>query len=205
VTAWKLPPCCSEARVENHQPHRATTRHGERRHRRAPGLGHGGRLVASGRSTPVRDRNAAFGGSQRTPCQRQIRIVRREHDAGIDAPGLAVHAVPRVSEQDSTASSIETVSRTPNSCGRCWMGQPVVVYEVLCDNLHEDDIAVPRTLFLQLRDAASRSGADPERLAPLLLCRLNPQADPHTLGGGRRSARRFSGRLDLLASLGPEV
>jgi hypothetical protein len=82
--------------------------------------------------------------------------------------GGAVEAVVRACEEELWASSIEPVSRTPESVRSLLdAGEDVVAYEILCDNLYEDDIPVPRPLLLALSGAVSRAGVDPGRLAPL--------------------------------------
>jgi len=74
----------------------------------------------------------------------------------------AIEAVLRASESDLRASSIEPVSRTPETVRSLLdAGEEGVAYEILCDNLYEDDIAVPRPLLLDLRDCAQRVGANP--------------------------------------------
>lgn len=87
----------------------------------------------------------------------------------MDALALAVEAVLLASEQDLLTSSIEPVSRTPETVRSLLnAGEPEVAYEILCDNLYEDDISVARHLLLQLREVAIGLGADSKRLAPLL-------------------------------------
>lgn len=81
----------------------------------------------------------------------------------------AVDAVLRACEDELTASSVEPVSRTPETVRSLLRaGEDVIAYEVLCDNLYEDDVRVHRPLLLGLADAAKQAGVDPGRLAPLL-------------------------------------
>lgn len=100
--------------------------------------------------------------------------MRHERDTCLRHPvpvtdlGDAVEAVLRACEEELRDSSIEPVSRTPESVRSLLdAGEDVVAYEILCDNLYEDDIQVPRPLLLHLSDAAGRAGVDPGRLAPL--------------------------------------
>ena len=82
--------------------------------------------------------------------------------------GDAAEAVVRACEAELRASSIEPVRRTPESV-RSFLdaGEDVVAYEILCDNLYEGDVQVPRRLLLALSDTVDRAGVDPGRLARL--------------------------------------
>ena len=83
--------------------------------------------------------------------------------------GNAVESVLRACEGDLRASSIEPVSRTPETVQSLLdAGEDEVAFEILCDNLYEDDIEVPRSLLLAMSEAAERVGASPGRIAPLL-------------------------------------
>lgn len=82
--------------------------------------------------------------------------------------GDAVDAVVRACEAELRASSIAPVSRTPESVRSLLdAGEDVVAYEILCDNLYEDDVQVPRPVLVALSDAVDRAGVDPGRLAAL--------------------------------------
>lgn len=73
----------------------------------------------------------------------------------MDALGRGVSAVLRLSEQALLASSIEPVSRSPETVRSLLdAGEPVVAYEILCDNLYEDDIAVLSAPATEMQQAA---------------------------------------------------
>lgn len=81
----------------------------------------------------------------------------------------AIGAVLRACEAPLRASTIEPVSRTPETLQSLLdAGEDEVAFEVLCDNLYEDDIEVPHSLLTALSDAAKRAGASPGRIDPLL-------------------------------------
>lgn len=81
----------------------------------------------------------------------------------------AIGVVLRACEGPLCASAIEPVSRTPDTVQSLLnAGEDMVAFEVLCDNLYEDDIEAPRSLLLDLSGAAARVGASPGRIEPLL-------------------------------------
>jgi hypothetical protein len=81
----------------------------------------------------------------------------------------AISAVVRACDAQLRASTIEPVSRTPETVQSLLdAGEDGVAFEILCDNLHEDDIEVPRALLLDLGDAAQRVGSGTRRIEPLL-------------------------------------
>lgn len=81
----------------------------------------------------------------------------------------AIEAILRARESELHASPTEPVSRTPETVRSLLdAGEDVVAYEILCDNLDEEDIDVPRSLLLDLSDSAQRVGASPGRIEPLL-------------------------------------
>ncbi|MCM0622873.1 hypothetical protein [Nocardioides bruguierae] len=81
----------------------------------------------------------------------------------------AIEAVLWASASDLHASSIDSVSRTPETVrSLLGAGEESLAYETLCDNLHEDDIAVPRPLLVDLRDSAQNVGVDPGRVDALM-------------------------------------
>jgi hypothetical protein len=82
---------------------------------------------------------------------------------------VMVETVLRATEHALGASTIEPVTRTPETVRSLLRaGEDAIGYEILCENLYEDDIAVERRLLLQLRDAAQKAGADPKHVDPLL-------------------------------------
>ena len=88
------------------------------------------------------------------------------HPPSVTALGEVVEAVLRACEEDLLGSSIETLWTTPESVRSLLdTGEDVVAYEILCDNLYEDDIEIPPTVLLRLRDAVEQVGADTRRLA----------------------------------------
>ena len=81
----------------------------------------------------------------------------------------AIAAVLRAWEGPLRASSIQPVSRTPETVQSLLdAGEAVVAFEILCDNVYESDVEVPSSLLLDLSGAAARAGADPGRIGPLL-------------------------------------
>jgi hypothetical protein len=81
----------------------------------------------------------------------------------------AVTAVLDAASGNLAASAHEPVARTPETVASLLhAGEDVVAYEVLCDNLYEDDITVPRALLVTLRDAVKQVSADPARVDALL-------------------------------------
>lgn len=88
---------------------------------------------------------------------------------GMDELTAAVASVLHATHQDLADSSIETVSRTPETVQSLLdAGESGVAYEILCDNLYEDDIPAPRDLLLRLRQEVSVAGLDASRVAALL-------------------------------------
>ena len=87
----------------------------------------------------------------------------------MDVLTAAVAAVLLATQQDLMNSPIEPVSQTPETVRSLLnAGEPAVAYEILCDNLYEDDISVPRHLLQQLQQAVGDVGVDPSRVAMLL-------------------------------------
>ena len=83
--------------------------------------------------------------------------------------GDSSRAVLHACEVQLRASTIEPVSRTPKTVRSLLdAGEDVGAFEILCGNLPEDDIEVPRCLLLDLSDATQRVGASPGRIEPLL-------------------------------------
>ena len=81
----------------------------------------------------------------------------------------AIEAVLRACDAQLRAPAIETVNRTPeNVRALLGAGEDGVAFEILCENLYEDDIEVPRSLLLDLNEAAQRVGAAPGYIEPLL-------------------------------------
>lgn len=91
------------------------------------------------------------------------------HDRAMDGLTAAVAAVLQATADDLANSSIEPVSRTSESVQSLLdAGEPGVAYEILCDNLYEDDIPAPRQLLVQLQREAVVAGMDGGRAAVLL-------------------------------------
>ena len=87
----------------------------------------------------------------------------------MDGLTAAVAAVLQATIEDLANSSIEPVSRTPESVHSLLdAGEPGVAYEILCDNLYEDNIPAPRHLLVQLQREAVAAGMDGGRVAALL-------------------------------------
>ena len=87
----------------------------------------------------------------------------------MDALTAAVAALLRATQEDLVNSSIEPVSRTPESVRSLLdAGESGVAYEILCDNLYEDDIPVPRELLVRLHAEVTAAGLDAERVVVLL-------------------------------------
>ncbi len=81
----------------------------------------------------------------------------------------AIEAVLRSCGDRLAASTLETVRRTPATVRSLLaVGEDALAYEALCDNVFEDAVPVPRPLLLDLRAAAVRAGADPDRTDCLL-------------------------------------
>lgn len=81
----------------------------------------------------------------------------------------AIEAVLRACEGPLRASTIEPVSQTPDTVRSLLnAGETVLAFEILCDNLYEDDIEAPGFLLLDLSGAAARAGASLGRIEPLL-------------------------------------
>lgn len=83
--------------------------------------------------------------------------------------GSAIEAILRACDRALRASTIESLTRTPEAV-RVLLdaGEDVVAYEILCNNLYEDDVEVPRALLLALGEAAHRAGASARHIEPLL-------------------------------------
>lgn len=91
------------------------------------------------------------------------------HPLRVTELAVAIDAVLRECESELRGSSIETVSSTPETVQSLLdAGEDVVAYEILCDNLQEDGVEVPRAGLLDLRDEAQRVGASSRRIQPLL-------------------------------------
>jgi hypothetical protein len=91
------------------------------------------------------------------------------HDRAMDGLTTAVAAVLQATAGDLANSSIEPVSRTPESVQSLLdAGEPGVAYEILCDNLFEDHISAPRHLLVQLQREAVIAGVDGGWVAALL-------------------------------------
>jgi hypothetical protein len=87
----------------------------------------------------------------------------------MDALTAAVAAVLEATHEDLANSSIEPVSRTPESVRSLLdAGEPGVAYETLCDNLYEDHIPAPRELLVQLQREVGAAGMDAGRVDALL-------------------------------------
>ena len=91
------------------------------------------------------------------------------HDVSVSELGDVVAAVVAATSSGLAASQHEPVARTPETVTSLLRaGEDVVAYEVLCDNLYEDDIKVSAELLADLRSAVRRVGADPARVQTLL-------------------------------------
>jgi hypothetical protein len=81
----------------------------------------------------------------------------------------AVESVLQATERALTDSTDAPISSTPLSVRELVaVGEEVLAYEVLCDNLYEIDVRPPADLGRELRRAVVAAGADPAR-ADLLL------------------------------------
>jgi hypothetical protein len=82
----------------------------------------------------------------------------------------AVEAVLRAASMRLQGSDFEAVARTPEQVTTLLaVGEDVIAYETLCENLYEDDIVVARGLLSSLRAAAHRAGADVALIEILLI------------------------------------
>lgn len=81
----------------------------------------------------------------------------------------AVESVIRAATEQLQDSDIDAVAGTPeNVASLLAAGEIVIAYEILCENLYEDDIVVARELLWSLRAAAHRAGADVSVIDSLL-------------------------------------
>ena len=82
----------------------------------------------------------------------------------------AVNAVLHAAEERLRGSDIEAVARAPEHVVTLLAaGEDDVAYETLCENLHEDDVAVARGLLSSLRAAVRGAGADMALIETLLI------------------------------------
>lgn len=94
-------------------------------------------------------------------------VVRQDEE--VNELTNAVAAVLAAASNELAASPHEPVARTPETVTSLLRaGEDVLAYEVLCDNLYEDDIGVPTALLGTLRDAVRQVGANPARVEALL-------------------------------------
>jgi hypothetical protein len=93
----------------------------------------------------------------------------RLHDEGMTELRQAVEAVLAGGAPQLQALDIESVARTFDSVSSLLSaGESVVGLEILCDNLYEDEISVPRGMPLNLLAAAQRMDLDTKRIDRLL-------------------------------------
>jgi hypothetical protein len=135
------------------------------------------RPCEAGRGTESSDGSAAgaVGGLPGQPVATPAGLAMRHarpvvgHDYSVSELGDAVAAVLAAASRNVAASQHEPVAlsqETVTSLLRA--GEEVVAYEVLCDNLSEDDIRVPADLLTELQRAVQTVGADRARVQALL-------------------------------------
>ena len=81
----------------------------------------------------------------------------------------AVQALLQATEEELSGSEYEAVAHTPGSVRDLLRaGEPVVAFEILCDNLYEIDVRPDRNLVQSLRREVVDVGADSRRVDLLI-------------------------------------